>query len=120
MAANAERWPSLPLEAWRGTYAAMHLWLQMAGKVRLALSPWQNHSWHVTLYPTATGLTTSPIPHDGRAFDIVFDFIEHRLDIRASDGRSTGFALGPGSVAGFYRRFRARTTPITQTASGAS
>ena len=99
-----EAWPSLPLEAWRDTYASLHLWTQIVGKIRLAQSPWLNHSWHATLYPTATGLTTTAIPHRDRAFQIDFDFLEHRLEIHASDGRNAGFALEPQPVAGFYRR----------------
>jgi hypothetical protein len=95
-------WPSLPLEAWRETYATLHLWTQIVGKVRLARSPWQNHSWHVTLYVTARGLTTSPIPHGSRSFQIDFDFIDHRLAIQASDGRTGHLALQPQSVAAFY------------------
>lgn len=97
-------WPSLPLEAWSETCAALHLWFQIVGKVRLAQSPWMNHSWHVTLYVTARGLTTSPIPHGTRTFQIDFDFIEHRLSLRSSDGRIGGFALEARSVAAFYAR----------------
>jgi hypothetical protein len=101
---SLEAWPSLPLEAWAETYATLHLWMQIVGKVRLAQSPWVNHSWHVTLYVTARGLTTSPIPHGARSFQIDFDFIDHRLVIRASDGGTGGFALEPQSVAAFYVR----------------
>lgn len=101
---HQDTWPSLPLEAWRETYATLHLWLQIVGKVRLTQSPWVNHSWHVTLYPTAAGLTTSSIPYGDRAFQIDFDFLAHRLHVRSSDGRSAGFALEPLSVAAFYRR----------------
>jgi hypothetical protein len=104
-APRLEAWPSLPLEAWRETYETLHLWTQIVGKVRLAQSPWVNHSWHVTLYPTATGLTTSSIPHRNRAFQIDFDFVDHRLLVRTSDGRSAALALAPQSVATFYRRF---------------
>jgi hypothetical protein len=100
----ADPWPALPLDEWRDTYATLHLWLQIAGKVRLILSPWLNHSWHATLYPTATGLTTSLIPYRSGAFEIDFDFINHRLHIRAPEGRSAGFALEPQSVATFYQR----------------
>lgn len=99
-----EAWPSLPLDAWRDTYATLHLWTQIVGKVRLARSPWVNHSWHVTLYVTATGLTTSPIPDGARAFQIDFDFVEHELRIQTSDGHRAGFALEPQSVATFHRR----------------
>ena len=102
--AIAETWPSLPLDEWRDTYATLHLWMQIVGKVRLTQSPWTNHSWHVTLYPTATGLTTSFIPYGTRVFQIDFDFLDHRLLVRSNDGRSGGFALEPQSVARFYGR----------------
>ena len=98
------QWPELPLEAWSDTYQTLHLWLQIVGKVRLAGSAWTNHSWHVTLYVTARGLTTSPIAVDSRTFQIDFDFIDHRLAIQTSDGRNEGFALEPMSVATFYAR----------------
>jgi hypothetical protein len=97
-------WPSLPLEAWADTFATLQLWTQIAGKIRLAQSPWVNHSWHVTLYVTARGLTTSPIPHGSRTFQIDFDFITHQLVLQSSDGSTGGFALEPQSVATFYRR----------------
>jgi len=99
-----EPWPSLPLEAWSGTYAAVHLWSQIVGKIRLAQSPWWNHSWHVTLYVTPRGLTTSPIPHGARSFQIDFDFVDHQLTIESSDGRRRAVPLEPQSVAAFYRR----------------
>jgi hypothetical protein len=95
-------WPSLPLDAWSDTYATLHLWTQIVGKVRLAQSPWLNHSWHVTLYVTARGLTTSPVPHGDRTFQIDFDFVDHRLVIQSSDGPSRMLALQPKSVAAFY------------------
>ena len=97
-------WPSLPLEAWRETYATLHLWTQIVGKVRLTQSPWVNHSWHVTLYLTARGLTTSPIPYGRRVFQIDFDFLAHQLTVQSTDGGSAGFGLEPQSVAVFYRR----------------
>ncbi|MGD9765626.1 MAG: DUF5996 family protein [Candidatus Binatia bacterium] len=97
-------WPSLPLDAWSDTYATLHLWTQIVGKVRLAQSPWLNHSWHVTLYVTARGLSTSPIPHGTRAFQIDLDFVDHRVIVQSSDGRLAGFPLEPQSVARFYRR----------------
>jgi|SRR5271157_1137830 len=102
--APSEAWPSLPLEAWSDTYATLHLWTQIVGKVRLAQSPWLNHSWHVTLYVTARGLTTSPIPYGTRVFQIDFDFIDHRLTVQTSDGGIGALALEPQSVAVFYRR----------------
>jgi hypothetical protein len=101
---NDETWPDLSLDAWRDTYATLHMWLQIAGKVRLVQTPWLNHSWHVTLYPTASGLTTSPIPYGDRAFQIDFDFVHHQLCVHTADGRNVGFPLAPQSVASFYRR----------------
>ena len=102
-----EPWPSLPLEAWAETYATLHLWTQIAGKVRLVQSPWLNHSWHVPLYVTARGLTTSPIPHGLRTFQIDFDFVTHRLVLQSSDGGDGGFPLEPQSVATFHARLMA-------------
>ena len=101
---DLEAWPSQPLDAWRQNYAALHLWTQIVGKIRLSLSPWVNHSWHTTLYVTATGLTTSAIAYGSRRFQIDFDFLEHQLWLRSSDGRSARLALEPQSVASFYRR----------------
>jgi hypothetical protein len=99
-----EAWPSLDLEAWKDTYATLHLWTQIVGKIRLAQSPWVNHSWHVTLYVTASGLTTSPIPYGTRIFQIDFDFIRHCLIIQCSDGGVGDVPLQPQSVAAFYKR----------------
>jgi hypothetical protein len=79
------------------------MWTQIVGKIRLTLSPWMNHSWHVTLYVTSRGLTTSPIPHDDRTFDVTFDFIDHQLQIDTSDGDRRMIELKPRSVADFYR-----------------
>src|SRR3954452_20203236 len=97
-----ELWPALPLDEWKQTYATLHRWSQIVGKVRLARTPWINHSWHVTLYPTARGLTTSPIPDGARTFEIAFDFIDHQLMIATSDGGSRTLPLAPRSVARFY------------------
>jgi hypothetical protein len=107
-----DTWPSLSLGAWSDTYATLHLWTQIVGKVRLVQSPWLNHSWHVTLYVTARGLTTSPIPHGTRTFTIDFDFIAHRLVVRTSDGGEGGFPLTPISVADFYARLMAELTRL--------
>jgi hypothetical protein len=95
-------WPELPTAAWRETYATLHLWTQIVGKVRLAREPWLNHSWHVTLYVTGRGLTTSPIPDGVRTFQIDFDFIDHHSRISTSDGATRQFALAGKSVASFY------------------
>ena len=80
------------------------MWMQIVGKVRLAQSPWMNHSWHVTLYVTARGLTTSPIPYGTRTFQVDFDFIDHRLTVQSSDGGTGALALERQSVAQFYTR----------------
>jgi Family of unknown function (DUF5996) len=95
-------WPELPLAAWRETYATLHLWTQIVGKIRFSRAPWLNHSWHVALYVTARGLTTSPVPDGNRTFQIDFDFIDHELRISTSDGARRHFALAGQSVAGFY------------------
>jgi hypothetical protein len=95
-------WPELPTSAWRETYATLHLWTQIVGKIRLSRTPWLNHSWHVALYVSARGLTTSPIPDGNRHFEIEFDFIDHVLLISTSDGARRQFALAGQSVASFH------------------
>jgi hypothetical protein len=101
-APDAEPWPALPLETWSDTYATLHLWTQIVGKIRHAQGPHLNHCWGDTLYVTARGLTTSPIPHGSRVFEIDFDFVEHRLFVRAIEGGVGSVALRPRSVASFY------------------
>ncbi len=96
-----QAWPALPYLAWRDTYSTLHLWTQIVGKIRLSQTPWLNHGWHVPLYVTARGLTTSPIPFGSRVFDLTFDFIQHALLIDASDGGQARLALQPRSVADF-------------------
>ncbi|MEX0730256.1 MAG: DUF5996 family protein [Aquisalimonadaceae bacterium] len=103
-ATRLKTWPDLPLAAWSETYATLHLWTQIVGKIRLVQSPWVNHAWHATLYVTARGLTTSPIPHGRRVFQIDFDFISHQLIVQCADGGVGGFALEPQSVAAFLAR----------------
>src|SRR5882724_2810526 len=97
-------WPSLPFAEWKDTLATLHMWMQIVGKIRLVQSPWTNHSWHVTLYVDARGLTTSPIPYQARTFEIRFDFIAHQLAIETSDGAAARMPLEAQSVAAFYRR----------------
>jgi hypothetical protein len=97
-----EAWPDLPYEAWKDTRDTLHLWTQIVGKIRLALTPWLNHSWHVPLYVTARGLTTSPIPYGENAFEIEFDFGEHLLEITTSGGFRKAIALRPRTVAELY------------------
>jgi hypothetical protein len=96
-------WPELPMATWRETYQTLHLWTQIVGKIRLARSPWLNHSWHVALYVTARGLTTSPIPDGLRTFQIDFDLIDHALRTSISDGSRREFGLAGHSVASFYK-----------------
>jgi hypothetical protein len=102
---DTEAWPPLPLEAWESTCDTLHLWTQIVGKTRLALAPMQNHYWHVALYLTARGLSTSPVPWGNRTFETEFDFLEHRLVVRTSDGRQATLPLEPQTVADFYRRY---------------
>ena len=97
-------WPELPTAAWRDTCATLQLFTQVIGKIRLARSPWLNHSWQVTLYVTSRGLSTSPIPDGNRSFEIEFDFIDHVLRFSTSDGQMRQFALAGHSVASFYAR----------------
>ncbi len=95
-------WPELPLAAWRDTYATLQLWTQIIGKIRLVRAPWLNHSWHVALYVTPRGLTTSPIPDGTRTFQIDLDLIDHAVDVSTSDGATRQFPLAGHSVASFY------------------
>ena len=99
----SNQWPSLPFAEWKDTAITLHMWTQIVGKIRLTLSPWTNHSWHVTLYVTSRGLTTSPIPHGSHTFEIQFDFIDHQLLIDKSDGARRTVPLKSQSVADFYR-----------------
>ena len=102
MNAVEQDWPALPLEEWEATYRTLHMWTQIVGKIRLALNPLQNHFWNVALYVNPRGLTTSPIPYRGHTFEIQFDFVNHRLELRTADG-DRALALAPKSVAAFYR-----------------
>src|ERR1700676_4063710 len=95
-------WPDLKYVAWQDTRATLHLWTQIVGKIRLMQTPWLNHSWHVALYVNSRGLTTSPIPHEARSFDIQFDFLAHVLEVSVSDGGVRQLPLRPESVADFY------------------
>jgi Family of unknown function (DUF5996) len=97
-----EAWPELPLGAWKDTYATLHMWMQIIGKIRMTLSPPVNHWWHVPLYLTARGLTTSPIPYGTETFEINLDFIGHRIYISTSSGEIKSLPLSAISVADFY------------------
>jgi hypothetical protein len=100
--ANRPSWPALPYDEWRDTRATLHLWTQIVGKIRLVQTSWTNHSWHVTLYVTSRGLTTSPIPYGSRTFEIVFDFVAQQLRIQTSEGDVETLQLVPRTVADFY------------------
>jgi hypothetical protein len=102
VAAASDGWPELPYAAWRDSCETLHLWTQVIGKIRLAQTPWLNHSWHIALYVTPRGLTTSPIPIGVRTFQIDFDFIDHVLRIATSDGAQQQLPLMAQSVASFY------------------
>ena len=105
-------WPALPFAEWQDTATTLHMWTQIVGKIRLTWTPWINHSWHVTLYLTARGLTTSPIPHPAGIFEIRFDFIDHKLCILKNDGAMQVIELGPRSVAAFYREVMAALSEL--------
>jgi len=102
-ASREEIWPRLAVKDWQDTYATLHMWTQIVGHIRMKQTPLVNHWWNTALYLTSRGLTTSPIPYGTRTFDIDFDFIDHRLFIRTSDGAVKTLALEPRSVADFYR-----------------
>lgn len=104
---TTEPWPDLPLEAWIDTYNTLHMWMQIVGKVRLALSPRLNHWWEVPLYINTTGLTTSPIPYTGGIFEVQFDLIHHELKIETNRSTQATVELRPRSVADFYQEFMA-------------
>ena len=95
-------WPNLPYVAWKDTYATLHLWTQIVGKIRLAQTPWLNHSWHVVLYVSPRGLTTSSIPYRDRSFELKFDFLNHALVATADDGSIRKVGLYPRSVADLH------------------
>src|SRR4051812_32786450 len=107
-----EAWPAFPFAEWKETGATLHMWTQIVGKIRLGLAPWTNHSWHVTLYLTARGLTTSPIPYGRRVFEIRFDFIDQTLRILTADGDTKEIPLQPKSVAAFYREIMGAMTEL--------
>jgi len=102
----SEAWPSLPLAEWQQTCDTLHMWTQIVGKIRLTLTPPVNHWWHVPLYVTARGLTTSPIPYPqgkNRCFEMIFDLIEHNLHILTGEGTCKTLPLIPRPVADFYQ-----------------
>jgi len=104
---NSALWPALPLESWKDTYATLHMWTQIVGKVRLALTPVVNHWWNVPLYVDSRGLTTSPILYGSSPFEIWFDFLKDELVLQKCDGTRKSLPLAPRPVADFYREFLA-------------
>src|SRR4029434_4411984 len=109
---NARPWPARPFAEWRATYETLHMWTQVVGKIRLVQTPWINHSWDTTFCVTSRGLTTSPIPHQARTFEIEFDFIDHRLLIETSSGVASTMALRSRSGADFYEELLARLAEL--------
>jgi hypothetical protein len=107
-----DAWPSLSYAAWKDTYATLLLWTQIVGKVRLVQTPWVNHSWHVVYYVTARGLSTSPIRHGERVFQIDFDFIDHQLVILTGEGERRTLRLEPRTVADFYQALMAQLAEL--------
>ena len=101
-------WPPLSYPQWKATQATLHLWTQVVGKIRLARTPWTNHSWHVALYVTSRGLTTSPMPFGTRTFEILFDFLAHELRIQTSEGAVEVLRLAPRTVADFHEELLGR------------
>jgi Family of unknown function (DUF5996) len=97
-----QNWPALPLAEWESTYRTLHMWTQIVGKIRLGLTPLENHFWNVALYLSTRGLTTTPMPYRGGTFEIRFDFVNHRLEVCTADAERA-MALVPMSVAAFYR-----------------
>src|ERR1035441_9695847 len=102
MNAVEQYWPAVPLQEWEATYRTLHMWTQIVGKILLALTPLENHFWNVALYVSPRDLTTAPIPYRGRAFELQFDFVNHRLELRTSDGERA-LMLAPKTTAAFYR-----------------
>ena len=100
-----ECWPELSLDSWRDTYTTLHMWTQIVGKVRLALTPLVNHWWNVSLYVTSRGLTTSRIPYGDRSFELWFDFLDHKLVLETNEGKRSSLKLAPRTVADFYHEF---------------
>jgi hypothetical protein len=108
----SEPWPDLTLSGWQDTRDTLHMWTQVVGKVRLALEPMINHWWQITLYVSARGLTTSIMPAGDRGLEIEFDFVDHVLDLRATDGARRQVPLEPRSVASFYQATMAALTDL--------
>src|SRR5687767_10320138 len=109
----AEAWPPLPYHEWKDTYATLHMWSQIVGKIALAQAPPINHSWGIALHVTGRGIQTPALPHGQHAFTIEFDFIDHRLVIERSDGDRRTLPLESRSVADFYREVLATMSDMS-------
>jgi hypothetical protein len=105
---KAGDWPALPFAEWQGTAATLHMWMQIVGKIRVACASWVNHQWHITFHLTSRGVTSRPIPWEGRTFQIDFDFVDHKVLILVSDGWKDQLDLRPRSVAEFYHELMAK------------
>jgi hypothetical protein len=105
-------WPDIPYPRFKETGASLHMWAQIAGKFRLLQTPWINHSWQATFYVTARGLSTSLVPGEGKSFEVIFDFVNHRLVIESTNGEEKSFPLTAMSVAEFYEKFRSALSDI--------
>src|SRR5919205_1245058 len=105
-------WPPLPFAEWKATCKTLHMWTQIIGKIRLSLTPWINHSWHVTLYVSARGLSTGLIAARAGSFDMEFDFVDHLLRIRSSDGAAREIPLEAQSVSLFYAAVRSSLSDL--------
>src|SRR2546425_2257190 len=114
--AARDRWPGLPLEEWKDTYATLHMWTQVVGKLALNLSPLTNHYWNTALQVTPRGLATLPLTADHRSVAIAFDFVAHQLVLECSDGKRTTVSLEPRSVAEFYRLAAGAATHLARPA----
>ena len=109
---STNHWPSIPFAKWQTTAAALHLYLQIVGKYRLARTPWVNHSWHATFYSTPLGLTTSLVPDGDGGIEVLFDFVDHIVHGHCGSGTSISFPLEPMSVADFHSQFAQMITDL--------
>ena len=109
---NVQNWPVLNYVEMQDTIETLHQWIQIVGKIRLKTMPWQNHSWHTTLYITPSGYSTHGIPYQGQSFQIDFNFKKHKLIIRCSDRKTTAIDLKPRTVANFYKELFEKLTDL--------
>ena len=115
--AAVDPWPAIPYSKWQSTASALHLYLQIVGKYRLARSPWVNHSWHATFYVTPRGLTTSLVPDVTGGIEVTFDLVDHVVRAACHSGRVLSFPLQPMTVADFHGRFTGMISELGGTAT---